>query len=167
MSYELGEYSDDPDSWLPFDPSSLEISAEDDRVSLSSAEDDSPYTCEFFAGPFETLCAQVDLTVASVDSHTGDVELRGVVPFPCAADVRRIRLKSFWTLAQFPLSANAWYHRQGSLTLHRDGIALTLSRTGTSSRRIVTHLVVRAPAHVLRLPLEPAHPYGGVVDDGI
>ena len=159
--YEDGEFSDDPDSWLPWSDRRWDMTAEEDRVSVSSAEDDSPYSVVFYAGPFEDRLGEFDLTVHDVSMADGTVTLVPKRPLRVCARVRRVALKAFWSLRHFSLSLDDLRRCGPRYRGHEGGVTLEMNVTWGQNQSVpVLHsLRVTAEAKLIDYPLDDAEPY--------
>ena len=160
MYYEEGEFSDDPDSWLPWSERRWDMTAEEDRVSLSSAEDDSPYSVVLYAGPFEDRLGEFDLTCVHVSLTDGTVTLVPKQPLRIHAGVRRVVLKAFWPLREFELSLKDLRRCGPRYRAHEKGVTLEMNVTWFGTVPQLHSLRVTAPANLIDYPLDDANPYG-------
>ena len=158
--FEEGEFSDDPDSWLPFSAcqAARDVTEEEDRVTLSSEEEDSPYSLVLYGGAFEEEIGRCDMVVDGVDPHTGRVALvmADGSALGSLSDVRRIVLYAVWPLCTFRVRDRDF--SGGQLCVARDGFYLHVGAVSRTSA-IWRDVHVCGDAEKLRFPLEDANPY--------
>jgi len=105
--YHEGEYSDDPDSWLPHD---LVTDSEEEGDQCSEKSEDSiePYTLRFSSSPWEDVHHDIDLVVKEVQGSK--CLLEPTVEFiPWLPDLRRLELSAFWTIDAIPINHKDWF----------------------------------------------------------